>query len=456
MRHGTRTRTAILLITAAVVLTATVPGVFADKRHYAVLSNEQALHMLDQIESDIREYYFDPSLGGTDLSKAFSEARTQIAAAHSQDEALIQIAGAVDAMRDSHTRFVPPERPYTVDSGFAFKAIGDSACYVTAVRPGSDAEAKGLKPGDQIISINNVRLARQDINTIRFGYRVFPQSGFHLNVRSPAESPKSLVVLTKVIPGQLQITNADVRAWVRSHPSQSDRERSLRQGNESKFFQIDKKILFWKLPSFAIDPHDLDDQVRRSHSFEYLVLDLRGNTGGRTDALRGFLGEFFDHDVTFASEQRRKDTTPMVAKTHGKSGFQGKLIVLIDSDTASAAEIFTRTIQLEKRGTVLGDLSSGRVMESQRFVHAVPLDQENVTDYGATVTVARLVMSDGKSLEGVGVMPDERIIPTPEDLASGRDPVLARAATLAGVDISPEKAGTLFPFQWEGGPVIID
>jgi len=68
--------------------------------------------------------------------------------------------------------------------------------------------------------------------------------------------------------------------------------------------------------------------------------------------------------------------------------------------------------------------------------------------FGASVTEWDLIMKDGKSLERNGVTPDQLILPTAQDLASGRDPVLAQAAGILGVTMTPETAGKAFPFEW--------
>jgi len=69
--------------------------------------------------------------------------------------------------------------------------------------------------------------------------------------------------------------------------------------------------------------------------------------------------------------------------------------------------------------------------------------------FASSITVADIIMADGKSLERPGVVPDTIMLQTPEDLAAGRDPVLAHAIGLFGVEVAPKKAGALFPVEWK-------
>lgn len=57
-------------------------------------------------------------------------------------------------------------------------------------------------------------------------------------------------------------------------------------------------------------------------------------------------------------------------------------------------------------------------------------------------------MTDGKSLEKHGVIPDVTALPTAQSLADGNDPVMAKAVEIAGGTITPEAAGKLFPYKW--------
>ena len=122
------------------------------------------------------------------------------------------------------------------------------------------------------------------------------------------------------------------------------------------------------------------------------------------------------------------------------------MIVLIDGDSASCSEVFSRVMQLEKRGTIIGDRSAGAVMESMHY--SFQLGMSSIIPYGFSITDADVIMSDGKSLEHVGVTPDELIIPTGKDLAAGRDPVLARAVEILGGKLTAEAAGKMFPIEW--------
>src|ERR1700692_1200688 len=126
-------------------------------------------------------------------------------------------------------------------------------------------------------------------------------------------------------------------------------------------------LFYYPAPHFYSPPDardqffDIPDKIRKDKA---VIVDLRGNHGGSVDTLKDFVGMFFDHDVKLYDQVERKESSPPGAKGQGPRCCPGKVIVLVDSESASAAEIFARVMQLEKRGTVVGDHTSGSVMEA--------------------------------------------------------------------------------------------
>lgn len=397
--------------------------------------------MLNVIKGDIKKNYYDPNFRGMDVDARFKEAEDKIKVATSQGQIFGIIAQALLDLDDSHTFFVPPGRSYTTEYGWQMQIIGEK-CYVVAVKPGSDAEAKGLKEGDEVYSIDGFGPVRANLWKINYTYQALrPRPGVRLVIIKPDGRELQLDVMAKVNQGKrvLDLTGSDIYDLIR----QSENEERL---HRHRYIEVGEDLFIWKMPAFDLDEAKVDEMVGKAKKRKALILDLRGNGGGYETTMLRMVSNVFDRDITLGEIKRRKETKPLTAKTRGDNVFSGKLIVLIDSKSGSAAELFARVVQLEKRGTVIGDVSSGAVMRSRPYDHK--LGQDTVIFYAASITDADIIMSDGKSLERVGVTPDELRLPTPLELAAKHDPVLAYAASLAGVATSPEKAGGFFPIEW--------
>ncbi len=433
------TRTSLSLFAAALLLPVFSQAALAQS--ISSYERESGRQMLKMIKLDIEKYYYDPNYHGIDLEARFKEADEKIKKATSNGQIFGIIAQALLDFNDSHLFFSPPPRVSRVEYGWRMKAIGDR-CYVVSVKPGSDAEAKGLKPGDAVISVDGFEPSREVLWKIQYYYYgLRPQPGMRLMVQSPGGQPRQVDVLAKITVGKKQIDLEQSSSWL---DMEVDAENAAHH-NRHRFQEMDDLVI-WKMPGFDIyDEKKLDAIMDRVKSRKALILDLRGNGGGLVVMNNRLIGHFFDREVKISDTKYRKEVKPDIAKPQGNA-FKGKVVVLIDSDSGSASEIFARVMQLEKRATVIGDRSAGAVMQSRHHGHSVGL--ETVVPYGASITNADLIMTDGKSLEHTGVTPDELLLPTGADLAANRDPVLARAAELLGFKLDAEKAGSLFPVEW--------
>lgn len=394
--------------------------------------------MLKMVKAEVKDKYYDTNYHGIDLEARFKQADEKLSQATTTTQSLAIIAQVLTDFNDSHLFFIPPPTNLAVEYGWRMQAIGDKV-FVTQVKPGSDAEAKGLKIGDQIVSIGGFRPSKKELWKVRYYYNVISKrSGMTLSVVSPDQTtPRELTIgaETKRLPQKLNFASY-TRMFDDFYEEENDKHRFATAGG----------ITIWKMPSFSVDPGSVAGMVGRAKGGN-LILDLRRNGGGYVVAMEELVGNMFDKDIKIAELKGRKKMDPSTAKTRGANIFKGKLIVLIDSESGSASEIFARVVQMEGRGKILGDVSAGAVMQSIQFGQEMGTD--SVVPFAISITNADVIMSDGKSLEHVGVTPDELIVPTGADLAAGRDPVLARAVELLGGKVSAEDAGKLSKYYWK-------
>jgi C-terminal processing protease CtpA/Prc len=401
--------------------------------------------MLESAIDDIKKNYYDPSFRGIDLEARFKTAREKLDKATTNGQMFGVIAQLMLDLKDSHTFFLPPARAASVEYGWQMQMIGDK-CFVVAVKPGSDAQAKGLKPGDLIQTVAGFSPSRENLWILQYLiYTLRPQPSLKVIVQSPGAEPREMEVMAKV--GTVKKT---IDVGIQGAMDYLDLIREAQNEarlNAHRYYEMGDDLFVWKMPQFDLTKLGVDEMMDKVRKRKALILDLRGNGGGAEETMLRLIGNLIDHDVKIGELKRRKETKPLVAKTRGDNIFKGQLIVLVDSRSGSAAELLSRVIQLEKRGLVIGDRTMGAVMRSRSYEHHIGTDV--VVYYGTSITDADIIMSDGVSLEGAGVTPDELLLPTAEDMAAGKDPVLANAFSRVGIKIDAEKAGTLFPIRWK-------
>jgi C-terminal processing protease CtpA/Prc len=393
------------------------------------IDRQRGLEMLKQVYADIDRNYYDPSFKGVDLAGKYKATSEIIANATNLNQLFAALTDFVTSLDDSHTTFLPPGRRARIDYGWRMAMVGDTPLIVSVTKD-SDAAAKGIEPGDEVTALNRYQPDRHNLWQLQLLYNVVkPQRQQHLVVRKPDGRVLTVDVDSKVI-AQGDLDFEDVFREI------SAMEQAAKQRTET----VGNSVMVWKMPVFG-DPGPVEDVIRKARKYPVLVADLRGNGGGALVTLNTMVSWVFDREVVIATEKGRgkEDTVHVKPK---KEPFTGRLIVLVDSETGSAAEMFARIVQIEKRGVVLGDRTAGAVMTSRIFRHASGIAE--MVFYATMVTVSDVRMSDGASLEKVGVVPDETALPAPADLLAHRDPILARALTSAGAPTTAEEAGKLF------------
>jgi carboxyl-terminal processing protease len=259
--------------------------------------------------------------------------------------------------------------------------LQDNNVVIQQVDIGSPAARAELSPNDQIISIDKKAVAALPIET----------------VAAMLEGPPGSVVEIEVISAAFGMRTVPMRREPMVLPSIMDEK------------WLAPAIGYLHITGFQEStPRELDEALARlgESGMKALVLDLRGNGGGMFEAAVEVARRFLSSGV-IATKQHLDDkcniiTTLCEAKNPGALTIP--LVILIDNDTASSAEVLAGALKENNRATLVGQQTYGK--GCTQFLLKLPDFKGGLPTGGMRLTVAKVFSPKGLPYTGRGVLPD--------------------------------------------------
>lgn len=409
-----------LRIVALILLLFAIQG-------FAAIQNksEGYLGIFETIWQKVNDTYFDPTFGGLDWKKVHDRYQPQVASAKNDADFHALVNTMLWELKVSHTVYIPPGYFAAVEPVvFARGGIGinvrllDGRTVITSVDPESPAHKAGLRSGFIIQAIDGLPIAQVEKDVKRD--------------RPPYNDRGRIAQITKGIMGRIygapdtevSISYLDERGEKREMKITRAKRSGTAVGPKGMFFfalefetrRLGNNVGYIRLntlqPEFTTQ---ISNAIKSMGDISGMIIDLRGNSGGEIERLP----DMFLAEKTFLYLKKTRQGETKVFSDPPKDAYTGPLVVLIDVTSSSASELFAACMQALKRAMVVGDRSSGSVMESDN----------KIFPNGAILMypVAQLSTPDGTVLEGHGVIPDIEVKLNREMLLKGIDSQLDAA-----------------------------
>lgn len=289
-------------------------------------------------------------------------------------------------------------------AGITYPGIGhfsvriDGRDFVDAVLEGSPADRAGLKPGDEIVSVD--------------GAPYHPIRSFRGKLGNPAA-----VAVRRAEGGPVETLRIRVAPVAPLHVFRDATRASARvierDGARIGYVHVwhsvgEEAVAAFEAALARIGVNRRPESDRPVVPLDGLVVDMRGRIGGTANVAKRYL------DVI---EPRGPSLGARNAKSRQNSSVRGRTAVLIDRRTRSTAELFVHAYKRDRLGPLFGSRTAGAVSGGAAFI----MPGNNLL----YLAVSGLEI-DGEVLEGPGVAPD-REIARPVPYAGGADPVLDAA-----------------------------
>jgi carboxyl-terminal processing protease len=292
---------------------------------------------------------------------------------------------------DHYTEYFSPEAREAFNQSIEgrFSGIGVS---ITPVKAGvevakvfrhSPAQAAGLEAGDLIVSVEGEPIAGE--NTTEVGDRVRGPEGTQVTIGVRDGNAKKVRELT--------ITRAEVAL-----PNVSSRVERVNG----------RRLGYIRMLQFSDGVHtEISKAVRKveGEGAQGIVIDLRGNPGGLLQEAVLSASVFLPEGEVVVSTKSRTQGD-QVYKTQGGNLPRRPLVVLIDRNTASAAEILAAALADDGGAEVVGTHSYGKGLFQ---------DEHNLSNGGAIkLSVGEFFTPKGINLaKSHGVHPDVKVVDDP-------------------------------------------
>ncbi len=315
---------------------------------------------------------------------------------------LLEFACGTATSLDPYTSFLTRDQLTEVYSqiegnfvglGVELKSDDGNLLIVNAIE-GSPAFLAGIRSGDRIVAVDGQQT--EVISTDKAADMLKGPQGsvVQVTVVSPGQPPRDVMVRRDrvEVPSIDQVHIADQQA----------------------------KIGYLKVTSFQKNtPNDLSQAMWKLHreGMRALVIDLRGNPGGLLTAAVDMV-DLFVEQGTIVSTRGRNAREDFDYTAHMPGTWRVPLVVLIDSNSASASEIFAGAIRDHRRGTVVGQRSYGKGSVQGIF----PLATAGA---GLRLTTAKFYSPSGREISLNGVSPDIHVHTSAKPALPGTQPVSA-------------------------------
>lgn len=161
----------------------------------------------------------------------------------------------------------------------------------------------------------------------------------------------------------------------------------------SKLCKLEGNIGYIRIPDFKLGSVErFKKQVNKEFEYPYLILDLKGNLGGRKDYVMNVASYLITHSVNMGDISVKSDTARC---------YKGKLFVLIDGYTSSGGEFLAAMLKGQPNVVLLGQRTGGdcgNLCYYFKTTHGIEFRLE---------TQAPFLLPDGVTWsEGEGITPD--------------------------------------------------